>query len=106
MDNSTLQTQYWEPMGPAGVGVMVYAMDPGGSSSRQSVGQEDRDKPQCWEAPNILSALELGTEWPQAEPLALSYTRDLSHEAFLAPSPRCPEWEPSGAPTTCCEFAP
>lgn len=57
MDNSTLQTQYWEPMGPTGVGVMVYAMDPGDSSSRHSVGQEDRDKPQCWEAPNILSVL-------------------------------------------------
>lgn len=53
-----------------------------------------------------VSTAEQGTEWPQAEPLALSYTRDLSHEAFLAPSPRCPEWEPSGAPTTCCEFAP
>lgn len=38
-DNSTLQTQYWEPTGPVGVGVMVYAMDSSGSSSRRSVGQ-------------------------------------------------------------------
>lgn len=81
-----------------------------GSSSGHSVGQH-RDKPQCWQAPNILSALLswAHTAWPQAEPLALSHTRDLSHEAsssVLPPSHRCPEWEPSTAPVTCCEFAP
>lgn len=46
-DNSTLQTQYWEPTGPAGVGVTVYAMDSSGRSSRQSVGHENEEKPQC-----------------------------------------------------------
>lgn len=46
-DNSTLQTQYWELTGPAGVGLTVYAMDSCGRSSRQSVGHENEEKPQC-----------------------------------------------------------
>lgn len=45
MDSSTLQTQYWEPMGPAGGGVPVYAMDSSSSSSRQSAGQRESRKP-------------------------------------------------------------
>lgn len=72
----------------------------GDSSSRHSGGQ-DRDKPQGWQAANTPPALHR-----QQATGSLSYTRDPSHEAFLAPSPRRPEWKPSRAPMTCCEFAP
>lgn len=43
-DSSTLQTQYWEPIGPAGEGVPVYAMDSSSSNPRQSVGHERKEK--------------------------------------------------------------
>lgn len=46
-DNSTLQTQYCVPTGPAGMRVAVYAMGSSSSSSRQSVGRKNGEKPQC-----------------------------------------------------------
>lgn len=88
MDSSTLQTQYWEPTGAAGEGGTVYAMGPGGSSSRLSVGQH-RDKPQCWQAPNILPALLswAHTAWPEAQPPALSHTQHQGSILHPAPAP-------------------
>lgn len=65
MDNSTLQTQYWVPTGPAGMRVAVYAMGSSGSSSRQSVGHKNGEKPQCvWKGRRHSVG---GVDWAQTE---------------------------------------
>jgi len=122
-DNSTLQTQYWEPMGPAGVGVMVYAMGSSSSSSRQSVGHENREEPQCkWKDRKTLcwqqwvgqgqrghiQSLRLHVTQNKLRgfpgPRASALPRHHPHMATTLG--RRPGWEPSKAPTTCLGFAP
>lgn len=86
-DNSTLQTQYWEPTGPAGVGVTVYAMDSSGSSSRQSAGHKDGEKPQCEQKGRKSSVGTSGLDPDRGATSAApcSKLHSMSYEAFLAP---------------------
>lgn len=102
MDNSTLQTQYWEPTGPAGVGVTVYAMDSSGSSSRQSVGHENREKPQCEQKgrKRFVGTGVLGTGRGATSRAFCCKLHSISYEAFLAPklcSVTIPMWPPHQA---------
>lgn len=86
-DNSTLQTQYWEPMGPAGVGVTVYAMDPSGSSSRQAVGHENREEPQRKHRHRKCPIAAIGLDPGRGDTSGASCSTpcSISYEASLAP---------------------
>lgn len=72
MDSSTLQTQYWEPIGPAGEGVPVYAMDSSSSNPRQSVGHERKEK-------DLRASRKAGSH-----PAARSAGCKIIYKAFLA----------------------